>query len=356
MFCSKLTCFKVWEQRKLGEKNTITMGQSPSSKNYTDNPNDWILIQGNADLKDGKVSPRIYTSQITKKADIGDIILTVRAPVGEVAITDYNAVLGRGVAAIKGNQFIYYALEKFKENNKWNTYSSGSTFDSITGKNLNNLVLSFPSELERNKIGILLKKLDSILTLYEKKYQQLKILKIGLLQNIFNNLSTLDTVQLKQICTLKQWKTISSHEMQEEGYPVYGANGIIGHYYKYNHEKPTICITCRGATSGNVLISKPYSYITGNAMCIDNLNSDFNSKFLYEYLNFRGLKDVVTGSAQPQITSSLLGIVKVPVISLNNQKNISNILSTIDLLISNVKEKYNYLKKIKQTFLNTMFI
>lgn len=101
----------AWEQRKLGEQNKITMGQSPSSKNYTDNPNDWILIQGNADLKNGKVAPRLYTSQLTKKADIGDIILTVRAPVGEVAITDYKAILGRGVASIKGNLFIYFALE-----------------------------------------------------------------------------------------------------------------------------------------------------------------------------------------------------------------------------------------------------
>lgn len=157
-----------WEQRKLGEQNKITMGQSPSSKNYTDNPNDWILIQGNADLKNGKVAPRLYTSQLTKKADIGDIILTVRAPVGEVAITDYKAILGRGVASIKGNLFIYFALEEFKANNKWNMYSSGSTFNSITGKDLNNLSLFFPSEMEENKIGELLNKLDNLLYMNEK--------------------------------------------------------------------------------------------------------------------------------------------------------------------------------------------
>ena len=175
----------AWEQRKLGKQNKITMGQSPSSKNYTDNPKDWILIQGNADLKSGKVAPRIYTSQLTKKADIGDIILTVRAPVGEVAITNYNAVLGRGVAAIKGSFFIYFALEKFKANNKWNIYSSGSTFDSITGKDLNNLPLFFPSETEENKIGGLLNKLNNLLTLYENKKQNLIEIKKSLLNTMF---------------------------------------------------------------------------------------------------------------------------------------------------------------------------
>ena len=45
------------------------MGQSPSSKNYTDNPNDDILVQGNADLKDGKVVPRLWTKEITKTID-----------------------------------------------------------------------------------------------------------------------------------------------------------------------------------------------------------------------------------------------------------------------------------------------
>ena len=345
-----------WEQRKLGKQNKITMGQSPSSKNYTDNPNDWILIQGNADLKNGKVTPRLYTSQVTKKADIGDIILTVRAPVGEVAITDYKAILGRGVASIKGNLFIYFALEKFKTNNKWNMYSSGSTFDSITGKDLNNLALFFPSKMEENKIGKLLNKLDSLLALYERKYRQLQTLKSGLLQNIFNNFNSGNTVRLNQICVLKQWKTISSQKMKKKGYPVFGANGIIGYYDKYNHEKPTICITCRGATSGNILISKPYSYITGNAMCLENLSSDFNIKFLYEYLSYRGLKDVITGSAQPQITSSLLGIVKIPIVPLKKQKSISNVLLSLDSIINNIQMKSSYLKKIKETLLNTMFI
>ena len=60
----------------------MTMGQSPNGACYTDNPNDAVLVQGNADLKDGWVSPRVWTTEVTKTAKAGDLIMSVRAPVG----------------------------------------------------------------------------------------------------------------------------------------------------------------------------------------------------------------------------------------------------------------------------------
>lgn len=64
-----------WEQRKLGEVVNITMGQSPNSENYAENPNDNILVQGNADLKNGRVFPRVWTTQITKTAEKGEMFV-----------------------------------------------------------------------------------------------------------------------------------------------------------------------------------------------------------------------------------------------------------------------------------------
>ena len=119
------------------------MGQSPSSKNYTNNPNDSILVQGNADLKDGKVVPRLWTKEITKTVDKDGIILTVRAPVGDVAKTDYKVVLGRGVAGIKGNDYIYCFLQKLQNNRYWVAFSSGSTFESINSNDIKEKVERF---------------------------------------------------------------------------------------------------------------------------------------------------------------------------------------------------------------------
>jgi restriction endonuclease S subunit len=68
--------------------------------------------------------------------------------------------------------------------------------------------------------------------------------------------------QLGDVCELYQPKTISSKEMVDDGdYPVFGANGIIGKYDKYNHEEPQLLITCRGATCGSINISEPKSWI-----------------------------------------------------------------------------------------------
>ena len=94
-----------WKQHKLGKVVQITMGQSPDGDTYSEIPSDYVLVQGNADLEDGWVKPRVWTTQITKQADIGDLIMSVRAPAGAMGKTAYSTVIGRGVAAIKGNEF-----------------------------------------------------------------------------------------------------------------------------------------------------------------------------------------------------------------------------------------------------------
>lgn len=174
-----------WEQRKLSDITDVIMGQSPSSKNYTDNPNDNILVQGNADLKDGKVIPRLWTKEITKTIDKDGIILTVRAPVGDVAKTDYKVVLGRGVAGIKGNDFIYQFLQKLQYNRHWVSLSSGSTFESINSNDIKDLIIDIPSIEEQNKISMLLNNVNSIITLHQRKLEHLNLKKKALLQKLF---------------------------------------------------------------------------------------------------------------------------------------------------------------------------
>ena len=159
----------AWEQCKLSDITEVIMGQSPSSKNYTDNPNDDILVQGNADLKDGKVVPRLWTKEITKTIDKGGIILTVRAPVGDVAKTDYKVVLGRGVAGIKGNDYIYQFLQKLQYNRYWVSLSSGSTFESINSNDIKDLIIDIPSIEEQTKISMLLNNVNSIITLHQQE-------------------------------------------------------------------------------------------------------------------------------------------------------------------------------------------
>lgn len=158
-----------WEQRKLEDCATIIMGQSPKSENYTNDPKDHILVQGNADLKNGQVAPRVWTTEVTKIGKVGDIILSVRAPVGEVGKTAYDVVLGRGVAAIRGNAFLLQTLLKLKECKYWGKVSAGSTFDSITSEILKSTLISMPAIEEQIKIGDFLSSVDKLITLHQRE-------------------------------------------------------------------------------------------------------------------------------------------------------------------------------------------
>ena len=161
----------TWEQRKLGNVCAVTMGQSPDGSTYSDTPSDYILVQGNADLKDGWVLPRVWTTQKTKTADAGDLIMSVRAPAGAMGKTAYNVILGRGVAGIKGNELIYQLLVKMDIEGYWKKLAAGSTFESINSDTVTNADITIPQDIEeQEQIGLFLQKLDNLITLHQCEY------------------------------------------------------------------------------------------------------------------------------------------------------------------------------------------
>ena len=112
--------------------------------------------------------------------------MSVRAPVGAMGKTAYDVVLGRGVAGIAGNEFLFQALSKKEAEGYWSTVSAGSTFDSINGDELRNTPVNCPrSELECETIGDCLSKVDSLITLHQRKYDKLCTVKKSMLDKMF---------------------------------------------------------------------------------------------------------------------------------------------------------------------------
>jgi len=162
-------------------------------------------------------------------------------------------------------------------------------------------------------------------------------------------------IKFKDITKLKQWKNLPIKDLKPEGYPVYGANGTIGYYDEYNHESPTLAITCRGATCGNIHLTQPKSYITSNAMALDDLDTTkIDLNYLRLILQYRGFDDVITGAAQPQITRRNLEKIKLTVPkSINDQIKIANLLSQVEALIAKREESINLLDALlRSTFLD----
>ena len=162
-------------------------------------------------------------------------------------------------------------------------------------------------------------------------------------------------VKLKEICIPKQWKTISTNELGDSGYPVYGANGIIGYYNEYNHEVDTLLVTCRGATCGSLNISKGKAYVNGNAMALDDLRNDIDIKYLYYYLKCRGFKDVISGSAQPQIIRSAIEEIEVEIKDKEEQESIVSKCERIERLVDKIKKLQNYLDTLIKARFVEMF-
>lgn len=177
--------YPKWKRRTLGKISEIIMGQSPDSANYTSNEQDTVLIQGNADLNGGRITPRIYTTQITKTCEAGDIILTVRAPVGDLAIANTRACIGRGVCAIKGDLYIYQYLEMIRDTDGWRKIIQGSTFESINSNDVKDLPIDVPSSEERKKIAEFFKALDRRIEKSTQRVESMKQFRKGLMQQMF---------------------------------------------------------------------------------------------------------------------------------------------------------------------------
>ena len=180
--------FGEWEEVALSEIAVITMGSSPKSENYNEILNGLPLLQGNADIKNRKSLPRIYTSEITRKCNVGDILLSVRAPVGFVATSEHYACIGRGLCSIKANPnylqgFIYQWL--LSKENSWGSLSQGSTFESVNSNQIKNLSIQIPCLEEQTKIANFLSAIDQKIEVVAQQIEQAKTWKKGLLQQMF---------------------------------------------------------------------------------------------------------------------------------------------------------------------------
>ncbi|MEN9549630.1 MAG: hypothetical protein RIR12_2221 [Bacteroidota bacterium] len=153
-----------------------------------------------------------------------------------------------------------------------------------------------------------------------------------------HKLSKYELIELSEVCELYQPQTISASEFKEDGaFKVFGANGVIGFYDKYNHEHPEVLITCRGATCGTINLSEAKSWITGNAMVAKPIDGRLNKMFLYNLLKSTDLSSVITGAAQPQITRASLSPFKIPLPPVSIQEEIVNKIKQHEKIISGAK-------------------
>lgn len=176
-----------WRRHNLSDVAMIVMGSSPKSEAYNDRRKGLPLLQGNADIKDRRSCPRVYTTEITKECSPGDILLSVRAPVGSVALSQHAACIGRGIASIKAKigecqEFLYQYFLWFEP--RWSALSQGSTFESINSNEIKSLAFKAPGLVEQQKIAEVLSIADQEITALQKKLDLLRQEKKALMQQL----------------------------------------------------------------------------------------------------------------------------------------------------------------------------
>ena len=173
-----------WEVKPLGDVADVVMGQSPSSSTYNMLGHGLPLIQGNADISNRQTVARVFTSQVTKRGRVGDVLLSVRAPVGEVGRATFDVCLGRGVCAIRfPNDFIYHRLV-FLETD-WAKHSKGSTFDSVNSNDVKAVDIRLPiAAAEQTAIAAVLSDMDAELSALEARRDKTRDLKQAMMQEL----------------------------------------------------------------------------------------------------------------------------------------------------------------------------
>ena len=250
-----------------------------------------------------------------------------------------------------------YAFSSTAFHNQIRRIAQGTKIYSISTKNFSECYIGLPSKPEQTKIATLLRLIDERIATQSKiieKYESLiKGLRVCCMQRVYGN-----NVHLSEIAQIYQPQTISSTELTEDGFLVYGANGIIGKYKDYNHETEQICITCRGNTCGIVNYTKPMSWITGNAMVIntDKYQDKVYKRYLYHFLSAYNFNSIISGSGQPQIVRTPLEKLKITLPPISEQKQKAMILDRIQDKIDINHKVLNLYIRQKQYLLCQMFI
>ena len=299
---------------KLSDIAEVTMGQSPKSEYYNEDGIGMPFLQGNRTF--GRKYPTFdtYTTFVTKRASAGDVIMSVRAPVGDLNITPVDMCLGRGVCSIKmknGNQeFLFYLLKYYMPQllNK----ESGTVFGSVNRNDINGLEVDIPADDKlQARIARYLTVIDEKIELNETINKNLEQQVQTIFKNQFLSLETLPNGwQITTLGDVSQMgaggdkpDTVSPIQTDSCPYPVYSNGisdeGLYGYTSGYKIKDESITVSARGTIGFVCLRHIPYTPIVRLVTLIPNKDIT-SAKYLYLWL--KNIHIHGTGTTQQQLT------------------------------------------------------
>ena len=295
----------VWEQRKLGEVADIIGGGTPSTSysDYWDGDIDWyapaeISDQIFVDSSERKITKKGYENSSAKMLPVGAVLFTSRAGIGKTAILSRKGCTNQGFQSIVPHKdkldsyFIFSRSEELKRYGE--TVGAGSTFVEVSGKQMANMELMLPENIEEQQvIGEYFKNLDHLITLHQCKFHFCKK----------NEVNAWEQRKLGDICTeMLAGGDVDKTKLSDDGnYPVLANaltnDGIVGYYEKdYRVKAPAITITGRGDVGHAKARKQDFTPVVR----LLAIRSNHDADFLENAINT--LKIVVESTGVPQLT------------------------------------------------------
>jgi type I restriction enzyme S subunit len=242
-----------WDSRELGDESIagIIAGQSPPSSTYSKENQGLPFLQGKTEFGDMFPSPTVYCLKPIKIAKKDDILLSVRAPVGDVNIAPFECCIGRGLAAIRtkkdrlSHMFLYYYLRL--EGRRFEALSTGSTFKAIRMKEIEEFQVPLPPVSEQKAIVGVLGVVDSAIELADKVIAKTERLKKGLMQQLLTHGIGYTEYKNTPIGKIpKTWQIVELKEILDV---------LSGQYFKFSEftVKGVKCLKIDNVGFGNVV-------------------------------------------------------------------------------------------------------
>ena len=338
----------------------INMGQSPDSKTYNEEKEGIPFYQGKSDF--GKINPipRVWCSNPIKIAEKEDILISVRAPIGDTNIATERCCIGRGLASIRplnenvNQKYLYYLLNsKYKELNKFGT---GSTFKAITKDNLCNLKCTHIPDI-KEQIEVV-KKLDNVSKIIEIKKVQLEQLNTIIKSQFVEMFERGQYPKDEFINIAKEIyaggdkpKDISKVQDDEYLYPVfangYENEGLQGYSKSYRTGDNAVTISARGTIGYSFIRNEKFTPIVRLITIIPNEKANIvYLKYAIDNLNIAG-----SGTSQAQLTVPDIKKKKITIPPIELQNKFADIVKQID------KQKFeieNSLKEMQELYESLM--
>lgn len=229
-----------WEIKKLGEVCKVIAGQSPEGKFYNSEGNGMPFYQGKKEYGEKFIGePTTWTTKTTKEAEAGDILMSVRAPVGPVNFATQKICIGRGLAAIRAEknidkEFLFNYLIKNESKIEGN---AGAVFNSINKTQIENLTIPLPPLPEQQRIVSILDEcfaaIDKAKANAEQNLKNAKELFESYLQGVFEN-GNWETKKWGELCDFVRGPfggSLKKSVFKESGYVVYEQKHAIHDHF-----------------------------------------------------------------------------------------------------------------------------